>query len=159
MKYKSETIYYKTSRESDTGKKLAKIESQKNDAIGALKALLKKYPYIKEFQQGYWLVWGGVSAIRFKDDYVVDKKLWKKADGSVGYMPRKGNPINKEIDDLPRVHISDLNLCVGFEENMVKTIGVGFWENTIGVCIGCDWGIKMPDDCKEVTYTQYHDKD
>ncbi len=141
MKYKSETIYYKTSRESDTGKKLAKIESQKNDAIGALKALLKKYPYIKEFQQGYWLVWGGVSAIRFKDDYVVDKKLWKKADGSVGYMPRKGNPINKEIDDLPRVHISDLNLCVGFEENMVKTIGVGFWENTIGVCIGCDWGI------------------
>lgn len=157
MKNKNETIYYKTSRESETGKKLSVIEGKRDEAIGALKALIKKYPFIKEIQQGYWVVWGGISAIRLKDDYKVDKKLWKKADG-IGYLPRKGNPILSETENLPCVHISELNLCIGFEENMCKTIGTFFCNKTIGVTIGSDWGIIMPTDCREVTYTQYNDE-
>ena len=116
----------------------------------------------QKWRVGYWVAEGGVSAVIFNDPSTVDKKTWKNVNRSKNeWMPRLNTPEGKEMDKklsaLPKVSIKELNACIGFQEQMFKTIGLYMGNKQyFGITAEDDWGIKPPPDCKEVTVTEYN---
>lgn len=147
-----------TKKDSETGKKFQKISEARKIAFNAQKAFAKKHGF-KGFRPAYWVAFGGMSSCAdFKE--TPNSSIWKKF-LSGEYYPKKstkeGKLIWQEIQDLPKVEIDDLNMCIGFNGAPFKTIG--FAENNdefFGFIVGEKWGAKIPSDCEEVTTTIFN---
>jgi hypothetical protein len=150
-----------TKRNSATGKKFLEIEERKLEALRAQKRMAKELGY-EQWREAYWVAFGGVSSIMFKDRHKVDKKVWKNVNNCPDeWMPRLNTKEGKAIDDklktLPTISADDLNQCIGFDGAPFKSIG--FTHNSdeyFGFEIVDGWKIKIPKDCKEVTTTKYN---
>lgn len=146
-----------TKKNSETGKKFQKISEARKIAFNAQKAFAKKYGF-KGFRPAYWVAFGGMSSCAdFKEN--PNPFVWKRF-LSGEYYPKKstkeGKSIWQEVQDLPRVEIHDLNMCIGFDGAPFKTIG--FAENNedyFGFIVNEGWKVKIPSDCEEVTTTKY----
>lgn len=154
----SESIYFKTLRTSETGLKFQEIEKREEECRNAVIALSDELGF-ESWRPVYWSAYGGVSACIFPDGVTPDLKIWKKVNGDE-YMPRlnckDGKELNKKFEALPRVSIDELNMCIGFGGAPFKTIGFASNNEThIGFIVGANWGCKIPNDCTEVTYTEY----
>lgn len=149
-----------TPRNSATGKKFKEIQKRREEAFDAQKKFARQYR-VKQWRGAYFAVWGGISAVEFEKDVVVDKKVWKNVNGSKDeWMPRKnivlGKVIYAEIDRLPVVRDHELNDCVGvyipfghigYNSNHSRYFGFSVSEKT---------KFKIPKDCKEITTTKYN---
>ena len=159
MSKTSESIYCKTLKTSETGLKFQEIEKREKECLNAVIALGDELGF-KSWRPGYWSAYGGVSACIFPDGVTPDPKVWKKVNGDE-YMPRlnckEGKELHKKFEALPRVGHEELNMCIGFDAQG-PFYCIGFAPNNdtyYGFIVGANWGCKIPDDCTEVTYTEY----
>mgnify|MGYP006444623869 CR=1 FL=1 len=148
-------MYFKTFRISDTGKKFKKVEEKASKAFEDQKLLADELGF-KSWREGYWQAFGGISCVHFDNE--PDAKLWKK--NLDGYLPKlntkAGKELQKKFDDLTSVSYDELNKCVGFDGAPFKHIGVNFnHKNFYGFAVGDDWDFKVPEDCEEITLTEY----
>jgi hypothetical protein len=153
-------MYFKTKKNSETGKKFAEVYKRGMEAVDASNALIKElqkqYPLTGRYRKrGSFFAWGGFSALEFSKE--PDSKVWKEIlEGE--YMPKRNNKegkrIAKLIDDLPAVQNGELNLCIGFR-SFTKHIGFNAGKEYFGFEVEKDWGVKIPSDCEEILSSEY----
>jgi hypothetical protein len=101
--------------------------------------------------------YGGIIKCFFSDQ--PDMKIWKKVEN--GYFPRsntkKGKEIIKKLNELPILSNTELNSVIGWDEE-INAIGFnhGFNSNYYGFITDVSWKIDIPDDCTEITVTEYN---
>lgn len=151
-------IYFKTTPDTETGKKFRELELESEKCFQARKKFLKKYG-VKEFRPHSLHPFGGVSSCCFDNE--PNPSLWRRLyKGENEYLPNKktkeGKAIFKELDELPTVTTYELNMCVGFDKMFFKRIGYSSIRGKLyGFSLNTDWGIKVSSDCTEITYTEY----
>ena len=154
------SMYFITERNSETGKKFQQVERKSEECFNAQKQLANKYKF-HSWREGYWVVYGGMSSC-LNFDETPDSKIWGKGFGNGEYFPKKnskiGKEINKEIEQLPKVTIDELNQCVGFNGAPFKTIGFSAKNDKFfGFSVGENWDFIPPTDCKEITTSEYRE--
>lgn len=153
------SLYYKTRRTSETGLKFQEIEKREEECHAAVIALGNELGFSR-WRPGYWSAFGGISSCIFPEGVTPDPKVWKKVNGDE-YMPKfsckEGKKLNQKFDVLPRIRREELNRCIGFdEESPFYCIGFAFTNETYyGFIVGQNWDCKIPDDCTEITFTEY----
>ena len=84
---------------------------------------------------------------------------WRKDPNNQGYIPRKntkkGKKLYDELQNLPVVTSTELNLCIGWEKGIVH---IGFKEGKeyFGFSTNSKYEIIIPKDCREITETEYN---
>jgi hypothetical protein len=152
---------YITKKDSETGKKFLEVKKKMDEAQKAQRALALELG-AKEWREGYFVRFGGISSLIFPDPEQVDKKVWKNVNKVKDeWMPRLtnkvGRAIHERIDNLPVVTSLDLNKCIGFNDKF-KGIGVDFNnEEYISYITQPEWNAPVPEDCEEITYTRYNE--
>lgn len=150
-------MYYITLKNSKTGKKFQAIDLRLKSAHDAQKAIADELGFNK-WRNGHWCVAGRFSAIVF--DTPPNPKVWKRVNGNNEYMPKasskEGKLLLKRFSDLPKVGDNELNECISFDGFPLHRIGYSCNNKKyFGFTIGDNWEVKIPKDCKEVTYTEY----
>lgn len=152
-------MHFITKKDSKTGKKFEVASKKIADAFKAQRSLAASLE-IKSWRERLWVVCGGFSSIIFEKE--PDKAIWKNVNGSkIEWMPRLTNKEGKAIqalfDNMPVLERSELNSCIGFDECILKQIGFSRTnKDYYGFVIEPDWDIKIPNDCKEVTHSDYN---
>lgn len=151
-------MYFKTKRTSATGKKFQTLMQKRAKVLEAQNKLSKKYGF-EAYRQGYWNVWGGISSCaKFKE--TPNPKNWKKGATAGEYMPslrsKVGKKINEDFENLPTISFQELNACVGLSKKMGH-IGFSGEKNPdyFGFSVNNKWDFEVPDDCTEITYSEY----
>ena len=155
----SNSIYYKVPKTSPTGLKFAGVAARidkSRDAIGNLAESLGA----TEYRPSAFGVVGYVHSIFF--DTPPSKDAWRSV-GKGEYAPRRntkaGKLVQAQIDAIPKVEFSDLNDCVGIDGKVpgrLFCIGFSFGnQDHWFFSVQSEWGVTMPDDCIETTYTEY----
>ncbi len=153
-------MYFITKKNTATGKKFAALEAKMQVVTKAQKALSKELG-ATQWRDSYWVVMGGFSALIFPKGKEPDLKLWKNVNGSkTEWMPRYNRKASKEISNkinaLPVIRNKDLNDCIGFKADIFKSIGFNpYSKDYFGFIAKEEWNIRVPKDCKEITYTQW----
>lgn len=151
-------MFFITKKESETGKKFAEILKKKEVAEKEQIELSEKYGF-KTYRAAYFSVWGGFSScLDFKE--APDKKLWGKGAKPNEYFPKKNSKVGKaivqEFEDMTYVTTRELNSCIGYTEMTFNKIGFAFGNDEyFGFITSKEWGVKIPNDCEEVTETKY----
>jgi hypothetical protein len=69
---------------------------------------------------------------------------------------KAGKELQKKINSLPTVYKGDANQCIGFS-SVLCHIGVNFSnEKYVLYNTGDDWNCPIPEDCSEITVTEYN---
>lgn len=152
-------MFYKTSLQSETGKKFAEFIDRRKKCEKAQDDLVKKVG-AKSCRIGYWRVHGGVSSFIF--DNPPDQKHWKRVRMNE-YMPKLNTKVGKQIDEkisnLPQLQPNDLNSCIGWKPGIFKSIGYVYDKSAdvVGFAVLPEWldEITIPSDCQEITYSEY----
>lgn len=154
-------MYFKTSKDSETGKKFAEIYKRAKEATEAANNLVnelqKDYPAISNKYRpgGGLLAWGGIYSLIFSEK--PDSKVWKEV-LHMEYLPKQnskeGKRIAKLISDLPTVQYPELNACIGYKGFRNK-IGFTAGKDHFGFEVSKDWGLKIPSDCEEILSSEY----
>lgn len=151
-------IYFITTPVTETGKKFRELELKVEECFQARKKFLKKYG-VKEYRPHQLDPFGGVCSCFFDNEpsLLLWRRLYK---GENEYLPNKktkeGKALFKELDELPTVTSLQLNMCIGFNAIFFKRIGYNSIIGKLyGFSLNTDWGIKVPSDCTELTYTEY----
>lgn len=153
-------MYYITKKDSETGKKFQAICQRMEECWKAAKELVDKYG-VDRWRGAYWVAYGGISSVDFDDPSKVDLTIWRKnPNESVGgYLPRKnvkkGKEIFKDFEKLPTISVKELNMCIGWDEN-INHIGLKEGEEYFGFATNSKYKIDIPEDCEEITETQYN---
>lgn len=148
---------FKTLRTSETGKKFQEIEAKMDLVSQAVKVLANELG-VEKWRPDRWAAFGGMEFVYFKDEINPDPKIWKEGCG--GLQPKRntkgGKVIYEKMKSLPVVTRHELNKCIGFEEAPFKTIGASFnHPEYILFNLRDDWKCDIPDDCEEITVTEY----
>lgn len=150
-------MYYITDKHSVTGQKIQAIESEVKKCNERAADLAKELGASK-WRPMSFSVAGGISALVLENP---DMKIWKKVKNTTNmYTPRAntkaGKKIQTQMSALPTVSREQLNQVIGWDEGW-SVIGVNFNPkgNKYGIDILEKWKIKMPEDCIEVTSTEY----
>lgn len=149
-----------TKRTSETGKKLAAFQQKLIDQTRAQKALATELGFQKWSQ---WSFTGKIASVQFPEGHEVDIKLWKPSrDRKNFWTPRlttkAGKELEKKFESSPGVHSTEINECVGYEEDGWENAGASFSNpEFIGFTIGDGFNGKLtlPEDCWEVTVSEY----
>lgn len=153
-------MFYITKQETETGKQFTKLLAKAEIAINCQKSISTKYGF-KAYRGAFISIWGGLSSC-LDFDKQLDKSVWGKGVEKGEFFPKKssklGKEILKEIAAMPCVTISDLNHCIGYHEGPpFRRIGFSFNNDGVyGFTVGREWMVEIPDDCIEVTETEYH---
>lgn len=147
---------FKTLRTSETGKKFESVEQRKNICFNKAKEIVEEVN-ADQWRGCAWTAFGGISALLFADGVQMPEYFKKD---KFGCMPKmnttKGKELHVRIKELPTVSILDLNMCIGYNERMKRTIGCDFSNKEyILFAIGDDWNIEIPSDCEEITVSEY----
>lgn len=149
-------MYFKTTKESETGKKFQALIDRAEAFKKGATELAKEFGFTW-WRNGDGCFASGFSGVHF--DRKPDKKIWRKVYTGVRgeYMPRGNTKIGKEIkkrmDALERVHITELNECIGFKETG-KTIGFDYNSDVFLFRLDEKWGFTPPADCQEITHSE-----
>lgn len=150
-----------THRDSKTGKALSEIIEKGHECNKAAIELSEELGAI-QFRPGYWCAYGGITSLVFEEGKYPDPKHWKQTFEKNEFMPKKntkeGKALSKKINELPAVVWRELNAGIGWNERF-SCIGLNYNVSYIGIKIEEAWiekkGLVMPEDCKEVTVTEY----
>lgn len=154
-------LYYKTLKDSETGKKFTEIEERGDVCHEALKTFLDKYGF-QQYRPSRISHIGGISSCG-NPIKPVDTKLWKQSEfGYNEWMPKlnikEGKAIMAEINALPIVDIDELNAVVGYEGNHFKSSHIGYSsanDKFYGFILSDKWEVTPPVDCEEITASEY----
>lgn len=154
-KEESASIYYVTKIDSPVGKRMKAIHDKMTECFRFQKALAKEFGFY-QWSRSDFHAYDCITSVFFKND--PDIKLWKKV-GEGEWMPRlnlkAGKEIQKKFDAQPIVTRRELNECIGYKDKFVRRIGFAISKTHAGFIVGDDWKVKIPKECKEVTFTQY----
>jgi hypothetical protein len=151
-------MYFITLKSSQTGQKFQEILDKIAFAKKSQKAFCEKYKCLK-LRPDRFAVFGGVSSCA-EFMYTPDPKIWKKGLGPNEFFPRASSKIGKEIlqeiNEMPKISRDELNSCIGYEADMIETIGFAFSDiEYFGFSVGEDWKVEIPSDCEEITTSKY----
>lgn len=148
-------MYYITEKNSETGKKLQGFYDRKKEIYDKEKELSRKYNF-QQWGTYDFFIQGKIDFVRFDNENQVDMRVWKK-DGK-NYSPRlntkEGKKIKADFNQLEKLSWNDLNACINWE-SFGKVIGTNKSEKYFGIDTMNDWDISIPNDCKEITYTEW----
>lgn len=154
-------MYFKTAKDSDTGKKLAAVYEKGVDAWHKreelLGELMEKYPGMtgRFWDKGGNTVWGGISTVEFAEDPKSD--FWVNIQNKE-YIPlestEEGEAVAKQIAELPVVNYPEINACINYN-NPKDVVGFRVGKDYFGLEIDPAWNHKMPEDCQEITYSEF----
>lgn len=153
-------MYFKTPKDSDTGQKAADVYRRGKEAWDARRDLIvdlmKEFPTMTgEFREpGGLIVWGGLFSIMFSEE--PDENIWIKVDEGE-YMPletEEGKEIAEKVYTLPVVKYTELNACLNHHDAK-HVIGFKVGEDYFGFEVNPKWGVKIPSDCQEITYSEF----
>lgn len=153
-------MYFITKRDSETGKKFQVVEKIYNESWDAQVAMSEKYGF-KSWRFAPPAFMGTiVSCSGFSEK--PNPKVWRKTHyGDNEFYPSKASKIGlaiiKDFDAIPKVSANDINMCIGFKGGPQRTLGVCF-KNTEYIAFSADedWKIIIPNDCEEITVTQFN---
>ena len=152
------TIYYKTLKTSDTGRKFqdlvdkAKIIQLEIETFCAAINATKKYAY-----KGIMAT--GLGAVEFIES--PDMKLWKKYPSLEGYYtPRlsskEGKELQKKFYSFETIKKFAVNDIIGLKAFLYTC---GYYNDTpsgfFGFMIESSWNHTMPADCVEITFGEF----
>ncbi len=148
-----------TKRDSETGKKFAEYQTKASAAYNAAKDIITELDADRWRSLSRWSS-GGISAIIFKPDQPIPSFFKQVKKGE--YMPKvstkEGAELQKKIDALPTVSAHELNMCVGFDCQLFKTIGFDFTHPEFFLFeANEDWDLTIRSDCEEITVTRYRE--
>lgn len=153
------TIYFKTKKASETGKKIQslidrakKAEQEINEFVDELKSD-RKYLTIERFILGT-----GIVGLRF--DTPPDMKIWKEFKEFPNYYsPRRsskeGKILSEKMDSFDRVGRDEISEAIGLND-FFKMPGLRIGNSDHhGIAIDKNWNHVMPEDCFEITASEY----
>ncbi len=148
-------IYYKTKKTSETGKKVRALRKKVIEINNQNTELEKKYNANSSYHDGDYLT--GCIGFVFSEN--PDPKIWKKLKGvKDGFTPKistaEGKRIKKEMKAITAIERAKLDECVGFND-VFNRMGFCVGKDCYGFILSSKWKHKMPDDCEEITYTEY----
>lgn len=156
-------MYFKTNKDSETGKKFQQFSDKVKEAQKATFAFLAPFE-IKAYNHNGFYIEGGVVKIHTKKQ--PDPKLWKASKKENEYVPntrtKAGKELEKALDKLPFVSRLELNMCIGWNERFYS-IGFKNGDEFFGFIVsekffsneGHWLPIAIPDDCTEITSIEY----
>lgn len=157
---KSMKLYYKTDLISKTGSKFSEIYNRGNAAREACILLAKKYGF-ESCRQSRTSYQGGISSF-YKPGKSTDLTHWKQNKNYPNeFYPKRntkeGLEIIKEIEMLPVVDIDELNNIIGYDTRGWKSSSIGFnlSKDYYGFVVFAKWECVIPDDCVEITGSEY----
>lgn len=147
--------YYITSAKSQTGQNLQVI-ANKVEEIRKIIARIGGELGFTQWREHNLYAFGGIAGVGLKNP---DLKLWKRVEDGF-YMPRlnskKGKHLRDILSDIPVVSHAELNSTIGFKKApLLSSIGYRKGKNKFGICVFANWKVNMPENCKEVTFTEY----
>ena len=151
-----ESIYFKTPKGSETGRKFTALHEKIREAHKAAAEFCESVGGMS-YRRVPSFAGGNVGAIVFDKD--PDKRLWKKS--KEAWTPRlntrEGKLLFGRMDALPGIPSWEINGCIGFNGADLCRIGIKHVEASDYHYFHADpdWGIVPPEDCTEITYTEY----
>lgn len=153
-------MYYKTHKDSETGRKFAEVYARIEAARVTLDAFLKKYQADHYLHTDRFAA-GGVEGL----DNVKLTDGWKqvKKNQNTFWVPdkktKKGKLIDNEVANLPFVTRKEIDACIGFSSHFSR-IGACFevYQDCYYFCFSKmldNTAFKPPLDCIEVLYSEY----
>ncbi len=157
------TIYFKTPKISETGKKFQALIDKAMTIREAINKFCKEQGGTGSYVHTNMYAFGtDVIAIEFLEN--PDPKIWKKNKQHKGFFaPRmnskQGKEIYEKMSSLPKIETEELNAIIGVKESFLTTIGYattnkeyfGFQTEHDRVESTTD----IPNDCQEITFTEY----
>ncbi|MDO4782814.1 MAG: hypothetical protein Q4A09_06325 [Capnocytophaga felis] len=156
------TIYFKTEKTSETGKKFQALLDRAKAIREEINAFCKEQggtgAYIYSSRYAFST---GIISVKFPED--PDPKIWKQDKKFNGYYsPRrnckKGKNIVEKMENIPKIETEELNAIIGIKECFFGTIGyVTTNEEYFAFESERDWVdvTDVPEDCQEITLTEY----
>ena len=151
---------FKTLKTSETGKKFAVVDKNISLAIKATRKLAKEQNF-KQWRGNRWGLAGGIYSVLFEE--TPDLSVWKKIapnEYSTKRSTKKGKEMWALLNELPVVFRHELNSCInldGFNFYGFNTIGFARGHKLYyGFEVGDEWAAKIPNDCEEITTTEYN---
>lgn len=154
------TIYYKTEKTSETGKKMQSLIDKGKNIKKLIKAFLVEIGASNYGTRSYCAFGTGITAIEFKEE--PNMKTYKKFKDFEGYyQPRmsstEGRIINEKMTNFEVISRDEINEVIDFNSFLQHCgYAISKKNNCFGFCIDSEWKHTMPTDCVEVTYTEYN---
>lgn len=152
-------MYYKTKKESATGKRFQAYLIKNEECRAAIVDLAKKHGFSAWRLFDLYLN-GYIASVIF--DKTPDTKLWLRVANSENeYRPSKrtkaGKLIYQEFENLPKITRDDLNNCIGWTVGPILCPHIGFFEGADFFFFSTkrEWAVTIPDDCIEILESEY----
>lgn len=151
-------IYYKAEKTSETGKKMQTLITRGKISSDAIHDYMKEIGATLMYLTSDRCVFQtGIAGVEFLE--VPDMKIWKKFTGFPNYYrPRlsssEGKKIDEKISSFERIERSDINEVINFSA-IHRQCGFGNGKEHFGFIIDSEWNHQMPNDCSEITYSEY----
>lgn len=153
-------MYYKISKNSETGRKLEEIykraEKAHNTRNACMRELMEKFPGMtgKFREPGGYVISGGIHTVMFDENATVDPKVWIKKHENE-YIPKRDSGVGKMIADLPTVKYTEINEVLN-HKNPAHQFGLRTGDDVFGIEIDPAWKIEMPEDAEEILGSEYY---
>lgn len=154
-------LYFKTPKTSETGKKFQVLIDRSIVAHEDIKNFVNDVGASDRYSTGsYYTLNTGANGFMF--DNPVNTTVWKKVhtlpQGDLWYprSTKAGKPLLERLDKIDKIHTSEVDKVIGYS-SIFNHIGwnQGAKGDHFGFIIDSDWGHTMPEDCTEITGTEY----
>lgn len=148
--------YYKTSRDSDTGRKISVLRARIADFDVKVEELRKKYGFQRVTLRGFFCK--ELFGVEFSEE--PDMTVWKKVKNAPDnvYAPRaQSKSVLKDFAKVNKYSImrSELDSIFG-NDDLSHSVGVDFTVPEVYLFYAeHDWKMKIPSDCTEITNLEF----
>lgn len=151
-------LFYKTEKTSDTGKKMQSVIDEAKAIEANIIEFLKEIGATSKYlRNGIFNT--GLLGVEFID--TPDMNLWKEEKNSQYkgfYSPRmktkKGKNLAERFYSFGKIERSEINKVICFGQVYYRS-GFSCNNEVFGFSIGCNWNHTMPEDCIEITGSEY----
>ncbi|MDV3662452.1 hypothetical protein CMU51_00050 [Elizabethkingia anophelis] len=153
------SIYFKTLKTSETGEKAQNLVDKSCDIAKKILAFCQEIGATKSYvTSGHSCLNTGIIAVQFETE--PDMKHWKNMKDFEGYYaPRLtsklGRDIHRRMELFDIIFRHDIDEIIGIQEPF-RHCGFSTSKGEhFGFIIDEDWNHTMPDDCIEITFSEY----
>lgn len=153
------TLFYKTKKDSATGTKVQQLIDKGREIEKQIEDYLYELGASRKYVMKSRALFGtGICAVSLPEKS--EKNFWKPFPKIKGYyQPRistaKGKEIQTKLDSFGIVERGDINEVIGYK-SFLGNCGLSWKdENYFGFETDSAWKHEMPNDCEEITFTEY----
>ncbi|UJF29873.1 hypothetical protein L0B70_00325 [Kaistella sp. 97-N-M2] len=154
------TIYFKTKKDSETGKKIQALVDRAKNAEEEINKFVDELKSDRKYLTSDRYILGtGIVGLKFEIE--PDMKVWKKFHGfPFYYSPRmsskEGKQLQEKLNSFDKVCRTEIGETIGFDD-FLKTPGIELnGVDYFGIAFGSDWNHSLPTDCVEITGSEYN---